>query len=354
MSAPTRTPGTVTVVLTVLNDRRVARTLESLLAQRRSPDRILVDDGSGPGGVVRPIVDRFHLRDARILWLDAPGSISESRNRALDLVTTEFVAFIDADEIARPEWLEELMRPFEDPSVGFTGGPTPALAGTARGVGVRYYDGYLRRFYDVVGRGHAVSLPMGNSAWRMAVFDRVGKLDTTLYPSASSEDQEMAVRATRGGWEGRYAPKAIVDHDFSDLTSASLLRKQARYALGGYVVWRRHASTYEASGGRLAPYVLLPLLATVGAILLAFPPFVGPAAVLLSLGLGGLGVLAVALTAQGLRWDRAYPGMRFRAFEILRRWATLYGAFRGMLRYGWSGRRNSGLAPARPPVSGKR
>ncbi len=353
MSAPARTPGTVTVVLTVLNDRRIERTLQSLRAQRRRPDRILVDDGSGPNGIVRPIVERWRTQDPRVEWLDAPGTISESRNRALREVTTEFVAFIDADEIARPEWLDELLRPFDDPRVGFTGGPTPALPGTCRDAGVRYYDGYLRRFYDVVARRHPSSLPMGNSAWRMSVFEQLGALDTTLYPLASSEDQEMAVRARRADWEGRYVPTAIVDHDFSDLTWRSLLRKQSRYALGGYLVWRRHASTYEATGGRLAPYVLPPALALAGAILLAFPTLFWPAVGLLVAGLGGLALLASGLSVQGLRWERAYPGMRFRAFEILRRWATLYGAFRGMIRYGWSGRRGTNSPSAEAPPSGK-
>jgi cellulose synthase/poly-beta-1,6-N-acetylglucosamine synthase-like glycosyltransferase len=353
VSAPERTPGTVTVILTVLNDRRVERTLHSLLEQRRRPDRILVDDGSGPDGIVRPIVERWRARDPRVEWLDAPGTISESRNRALQVVSTEFVAFIDADEIARPEWLGELLGPFDDPRIGFTGGPTPALPSTCHGAGVRYYDGYLRRFYDVTARAHPTSLPMGNSAWRTSVFDQLGLLDATLYPYASSEDQEMAVRASRAGWKGRYVPGAIVDHDFSELTSGSLLRKQSRYATGGYLVWRRHASTYEATGGRLAPYVLLPALAVLGAIFLAFPQLYWPAVGLLATGSGGLAVLALGLSVQGLRWERTYPGMRFRAFEMLRRWATLFGAFRGLIHYGWTGRREVGSASTEPPRSGK-
>ncbi len=337
-------PGTVTVVLTVLRDPRVARTLESLLNQDRRADEVLVDDGGGDDRVER-ITAEFSARDSRIRHLPAPGNIPESRNIALRAATGEFVVFLDADEIAPPGWLTALLAPFSDPRVGFTGGPTPALAGTARSVGARYYDGYLRRFYDTVARANPHALPMGNSAWRAEVFRSVGLLDTTLYRRAASEDQEIAVRALEAGWKGVYVPAAGVDHDFTDISTFGLLRKQRIYAEGGYVVWRRRRSTYEASVGRLVPYVLLPLLAVAGAILLVLP--VARALGLGVLGLAGAGfaALAVALTAWGLREDRRYPGLRWAILEIPRRWATLWGALHGLLTYGWSGRRGT------PPAS---
>jgi glycosyltransferase involved in cell wall biosynthesis len=337
-------PGTVTVVVTVLKDPRVARTLESLLAQERPPDEVLVDDG-GVTDEVRRITERFHARDPRVRHLDAPGNIPESRNTALIAAQGEFIAFLDADEVAPPGWLGALLAPFADPKVGFTGGPTPAMPGTTRSIGARYYDGYLRRFYETEARLHPHALPMGNSAWRADVFRKLGLLDTTLYRRAASEDQEFADRVLGAGYSGVYVPGASVDHDFSDLTTIGLLRKQRIYAEGGFVVWRRRGTTYEASGGRVLPYVLLPGLLVVGAVLLI------PVSTRLwgelfgLLGIGGLTLLAIALTVQGWRLERSYPGLRFRALEIPRRWATLYGAFRGLLDYGWSG----GAGSPRPP-----
>ncbi len=355
MAGRPRSPGEVTVVVTVLNDPRVRRTIESLSMQGRTAASILVDDGGGAAGEIRRIADELARSDPHVHWLDAPGSIAESRNAALARVDTEFVAFLDADEIAPADWLDRLLAPFSDPAVGFTGGPTPALPGSARGLGVRYYDGYLRRFYDVVARQHPHALPMGNSAWRMSVFDRSGLLDTTLLVGAGNEDHDMAVRALEAGWKGVYVPDAGVGHDFSDLTSWGILRKQAHYAFGGFAVWRRRGSTYEASPARLAPYVIPPALLVLGAILLAPGPTRLLGAVLLALGAIGMAALALALTVQGVGWDRVYPGMRYRAFEILRRWATLWGAARGLLRFGWSGRRPAaGANPPGPSPSGKR
>ena len=341
--------GTVTVVVTVLNDPRVARTLESLLAQDRPPDEVLVDDGGGTGEV-RRIAEEFHARDPRVRHLDAPGNIPESRNRALEVAAGEIIAFLDADEIAPPGWLRALVGPFAEPRVGFTGGPTPALPASLTTVGARYYDGYLRRFYDRVARQNPHALPMGNSAWRAEVFRTVGRLDTTLYRRAASEDQEIARRALAAGWRGVYVPDAWVGHDFSDISVPRLLRKQRIYAEGGYVVWRRGGSTYEATPGRVLPYVVLPAVALLGAILALVPATRLAGALLAGAGLAGLAALALGLTVWGVRQDRAYPGLRYSALEIPRRWATLWGAFLGFVHFGWSGRRGT---PAGPPPSGK-
>ncbi len=319
--------GSISVIVTVLDDPRLERTLESLLVQTRRPQEILVADG-GHSPVITGICERFAARDSRVRWVLAPGSIAESRNVALGVARSEFIAFLDTDEVAPPDWLQQLTAPFADPTVGFVGGPTPAMAGTARNVAARYYDAYLRRFYDLVASRSPHALPMGNSAWRSRIFRELGLLDLSV-SGYGSEDQEMALRALRAGWRGVYVASAPVAHDFSDLGWWSLLRKQRRYARGGYVIWRRTGSTYEASVDRVLLYFALPLLGVIGLLLLPFSELRLAGAVLCLIGFGGLAVLAVSLTIEGRREDTKYPGYRYRAVEIWRRWATLLGAVEG-------------------------
>ncbi|EQD34562.1 Glycosyl transferase, family 2 domain protein, partial [mine drainage metagenome] len=78
-------------------------------------------DGGGPSGEIRRITEEIARSDPRVQWLDAPGSVAQSRNTALARVDSEFVAFLDADEIAPADWLAHLLAPFSDPAVGFTG-----------------------------------------------------------------------------------------------------------------------------------------------------------------------------------------------------------------------------------------
>jgi cellulose synthase/poly-beta-1,6-N-acetylglucosamine synthase-like glycosyltransferase len=320
------------VIVTVLDDPRLERTVESLLGQSCPPIEILVADG-GQSPVVRSICERLQARDPRVRRIEAPGSILVTRNRAIQEARGEVLAFLDTDEIAPPHWLAKLIEPFGDPRVGFTGGPTPAMPATCRNRASRYYDAYIRRLYDRVARHRPHALPMGNSAWRRAVFEQVGLLDLSLsrIGRGESEDQEVALRALSVGFRGVYVPEAFAEHDFTGVNLRAVLRKQRQYARGGYLVWRRTGATYEAEPGRLLPYLALPAGMVIG-LLLLLPAATREAGAILAL-LGGLGLvgLALFLTAQGLREDATYPGYRYRSLEILRRWATLLGALQGAL-----------------------
>jgi cellulose synthase/poly-beta-1,6-N-acetylglucosamine synthase-like glycosyltransferase len=319
--------GSISVIVTVLDDPRLERALESLLAQTRPPREILIADG-GNSPVIASLSVRFAARDPRVRRIAAPGSIAQSRNTALKEVRSEYVAFLDTDEVAPPEWLERLAAPFADSGVGFVGGPTPALPGTTRNVAARYYDAYLRRFYDRIARQGPHALPMGNSAWRTRIFQELGFLDLSV-SGFGSEDQEMALRTLQAGWRGVYVPSAPVGHDFSDLGWWTLFAKQRKYAHGGYVIWRRTGSTYEASAARVFPYAALPLVGLVGLVFLPFTDLRLVGAALCLVGFGGLAILALLLTLEGRREDTKYPGYRYRAVEIWRRWATLLGAVEG-------------------------
>lgn len=331
--------GSVTVIVTVRDDPRLERALECLGAQHLVPEEVLIADG-GTSPTILAISSRAAGRDPPVRRIAAPGTIAESRNAALREVRTELVAFLDTDEVAPPDWLQELTKPFADPTVGFSGGPTPALAGSTRNAVARYYDAYLRRFYDRVASHQPHALPMGNSAWRTRLFRELGPLDLSV-SGFGNEDQEMALRVLRAGWRGAYVPSAGVAHDFSDIGWATLFQKQRRYARGGYAIWRRTGSTYEATTARLLPYVALPALGVAGLLMLPFPFVRGAGALLALLGFGGLGVLGAILTVEGRREDARYPGYRYRAIEIWRRWATMLGAFEGAI---------APVPRSRPPV----
>ena len=241
-------PGSVSVVVTVLKDPRVARTLESLLHQTRPPDEVLVDDGGGNDDV-RRLTEAFTQRDPRVRHLDAPGNIPESRNIALLAATGEFVAFLDADEVAPPggstpwcarsatrpsgspadrppRWPERPVRSGRDTTTAICAGSTRPLRGPI-----------LTR--SRWGTRPGARRSSGGSASSTLPCHRGRRARTRRWRSAPSPP----------GWKGLFVPEAWVDHDFSDITTWGLLRKQRIYAEGGFVVWRRRGTTYEASPG---------------------------------------------------------------------------------------------------------
>jgi hypothetical protein len=93
----------------------VERTLRSVLAQTRLPQRVIVvDDGSTDGGpdVVRALVANYS-GPVRIDLLEQPNAgPNTARNTGLQAGTSSFVAFLDADDLWAPTKLEEQLRVF--------------------------------------------------------------------------------------------------------------------------------------------------------------------------------------------------------------------------------------------------
>jgi glycosyltransferase involved in cell wall biosynthesis len=120
----------ISVIMTVLNEGQSIRAaLESLAAQTRSPDEVVIADGGSRDGtlaVIREWEGRLPLR-----VIGAPGAnISQGRNAAIRAASGEVIASTDAGVRCEPEWLERLTAPLTpDPSL-------PSETGE-RGEGVR-------------------------------------------------------------------------------------------------------------------------------------------------------------------------------------------------------------------------
>ena len=98
--------GRVTVVIPTYNRADLLRlTLQSILAQTLPPaEVIVVDDGSTDSTLeLLREVDASVIRNPDGGWGPAKG-----RNAALERVSTEYVAFVDSDDLVRPDALERL------------------------------------------------------------------------------------------------------------------------------------------------------------------------------------------------------------------------------------------------------
>ena len=87
------------VVPTYRVERTIAQTLESLVAQSLPPARILIADDASPDGSVA-IAEGFE--GVEVLHFEHSG-LSGVQNRALEHVRTEFVAYVDADDVWHPD-----------------------------------------------------------------------------------------------------------------------------------------------------------------------------------------------------------------------------------------------------------
>ena len=160
----------VSVIVTVLNEAEsLPALLDSLAAQTRPPDEVVVVDGGSRDGTLALLRAERRL-PLRIL--EAPGTnISQGRNLAIAQARGEIIASTDAGVRLDPGWLAALVAPFEgaDPPMVVAGFFRPApqtLFEVAMGATV------LPELRDV---NPATFLPSSRSvAFRKAAWEAVG------------------------------------------------------------------------------------------------------------------------------------------------------------------------------------
>lgn len=97
----------------------LARTIEGLLAQTHRLDEILViDDGSRDDSA--KIASRYP--EVTLIQHPVNKGLAAARNTALRAARNEFVASVDADVVADPNWIATLLPHLADPKVAGAGG----------------------------------------------------------------------------------------------------------------------------------------------------------------------------------------------------------------------------------------
>jgi glycosyltransferase involved in cell wall biosynthesis len=96
---------TVSVVIPLYNKARfIKRALDSVLMQTRSVyEVIVVDDGSTDEGP--NLVAKYNDRRIKLIRQENHG-VSAARNRGIEVAEGQFIAFLDADDVWKPSYLE--------------------------------------------------------------------------------------------------------------------------------------------------------------------------------------------------------------------------------------------------------
>ncbi|WP_410217325.1 glycosyltransferase family 2 protein [Paracoccus sp. (in: a-proteobacteria)] len=173
----------------------IEETIDSLLAQTRKPDEILViDDGSTDG--TSQVLARYD--SLRIIRTENQGKAS-ALNMALKMVTGDFVWIVDDDDLLLPDACMTLSRPLEaDLGLGFCAGrhidfEISLLDGrmTTREPGYMRVSAPEQIFPDLLEGCHIFQPGL---MVRRSVYEAVGPFDTTL---VRSQDYEMILRIAR-------------------------------------------------------------------------------------------------------------------------------------------------------------
>ena len=105
----------VSVVATVYNEGDSIRALmDSLLSQTRQPDEIVICDGGSADDTVALLGEYIGRLPGLRIVADSGANISQGRNRAITEAKGPVIACTDAGVRLDPNWLEQLVTPFEE------------------------------------------------------------------------------------------------------------------------------------------------------------------------------------------------------------------------------------------------
>ncbi|MBC7982783.1 MAG: glycosyltransferase family 2 protein [Candidatus Obscuribacterales bacterium] len=256
---------------------RLQAVLDDLVAQDYLPTEVVVVDND-PAATARPIVERRRALGAPFpikYDIQPLKNISLTRNRTVELASSDWLVFIDDDERAPPAWLQQLVNASTlHIADGVLGPVIPILPPNAprwiqRG---RFYDWARMQSGKVVPRNR---LRFGNVLLRASLLKRQPTPFDPAYGLTGGEDGDLLARLAQSGARIVWCDEAIVTEpiEAGRLSLSWLLRR----ALRGGQDFARHtfAGRYEQATflhrAQFFLRALLQLLLAISLMLLLWP-----------------------------------------------------------------------------------
>jgi len=314
----------ISVVIPALNEEKViGRCLASLAAQHIGPDQfevIVVDNGSLDSTVA---IARKFKSSLNLSVLEKKGShVSAVRNLGAATARGQFLAFLDADCCAPPDWLGQAITLLQAGDGGVMGGyhsiPNPS-SWLARA----WYGDLSKRK-----QGPVSYIPCGTLLISRSVFNKVGGFDETLQ---TSEDFDLCQRIGAAGYQVLAYPALSTVHLGTPQTLRTFYRQQQWHGRGVRTVFLRDmlhpgfVKTFLLTG-----YTLFWTIASLLAIPIAITAYnfyllvVGPAFLLF-----GATAMALRDAAQRRRFGLVFPLTILYLVYGLARCVSLLGRGRG-------------------------
>lgn len=189
----------ISLVIPTLNDATLPRTLDSVIAQSRAADEIIVV-GKDEAGVC----DRFP--QVRFIDTGHPVCAAAARNRGIAAASGSILAFTDSDCIPATDWLAQHENAHSRGEKVVGGGVF--LAGSsywAQSDNVSMFHEFVS-FREPAYRPY---LPTLNISVHRSVIEKTGGMDESL-PTA--EDMDWSIRIRLAGFKLYFEPGAEVKH----------------------------------------------------------------------------------------------------------------------------------------------
>ena len=196
----------VTVIIPTFNRPELIReTIDSVLAQTVPAKQILVVDNGPDGQAYRDMIDAYQGQ-VSYLRNDPPGTLA-ARSAGLAQATTEWVAFLDDDDLWKPRFLEVARRATTNPEVSYIGADHIKFEGTVRQPSTNF-DRAPKHYWDNIARPEAGEIH--SFVGRFPVERLLKRIP--FYPSSAIIKRELVMAA--GGFDLRMTGYVTEDIEF--------------------------------------------------------------------------------------------------------------------------------------------
>lgn len=225
----------VDVLITVYGESLdvIETTARAAMAMHGRHTTWILDDGDSDE--VRDLAKFLGCRYVR--RLGSSGAKAGNVNNALSVAKAEFFVIFDADFVAKPEFLYEMIPFMEDPNVAFV--QAPQVYGNLNNI-VSRGAGFIQMvFYRFIQPGrnefNAAFCVGTNVLFRRAAVKDVGG----IYTQSKSEDIWTSILMHERGWRSIFQPKELAVGETPD-TIEAYSKQQLRWATGGFEILFTH------------------------------------------------------------------------------------------------------------------
>ncbi len=217
----------ISVVIVSKDEPSLAQTLDALESKAGElADEVVVIDAS------KGRLDGIRSSHPSVVWKDygQPDgirvTIPHQRNLGVATATGDVIVFTDSGCVFGDEWLPRLLAPILDEGESVTCGP-------AKAPGASVYSG--TRWWGSTEERYVPGCSTINLAFTRAAFDAVEGFDETF---GAGEDLDFSWRLADRGYQLRWVPDAVVEHDWGDWRRQ--VRRSYLYGVGWVRLYRKH------------------------------------------------------------------------------------------------------------------
>ncbi len=202
----------ISIIIPAFNsEKTIAKTIQSVLSQKTKEkfELIVVDDASTD----KTASEIKKFKEVVLVQQKKNKGPAVVRNLGAKKANGEIIVFTDADCVPKENWLEEMIKPFENKEVvGVQGAyKTKQQSLTARFVQAEIEDRYDLMKKEMQKKGSIDFVGSYSAAYKKKTFLEFNGFDES-FPTASGEDPELSYRMQKKGLKLVFNQNAIVFH----------------------------------------------------------------------------------------------------------------------------------------------